>query len=593
MRHQLKIMIVFLALIALGIFIWQSRQASLPPGAPPPEPTTLPDIPATPSINTTNLPLRLAPGFSISIFAEGLGKPRVLARDPKGVLLVSLPSQGKVVALPDKNGDGQADEIKTILEGLNRPHGLAFAGQPRLEKYCRDTADVDRGGLGGYCAEVFDFFIAESHRVARYVYDPEGTDIVSNFGQKVMAALPDGGEHFTRTLLMHPGQRLLITVGSSCNACEESDDRRAKMLAVDVTEENPQLKTFASGLRNAVFMTRHPVTGKIWATEMGRDFLGDDLPPDEINLVEEGKNYGWPWCYGKNKHDQVFDQNEYEADPCSSGGFIPSYIDLPAHSAPLGLAFFPEKGWPAEYQNDLLVAFHGSWNRTTPTGYKVVRYKLDEQGNFEGVEDFISGWLTEKGDVLGRPVDILVQSNGVIFISDDKAGLIYRVSYGGKIGEETTKKLARCVVGGCSSQHCIEDGSEGPSTCEWFPEYACYSLARCERQTNGACGWTVTKEVEACFTKTWNESRDEGLANVLCQHKQGLGLSPYGGVKILRCGAYYKVEPPFELDDAPSKMFTEAGLAVADCGGRPGPEPREAPVECGLPCEDTQRLLCS
>lgn len=182
-------------------------------------------------------------------------------------------------------------------------------------------------------------------------------------------------------------------------------------------------------------MAIHPVTGKIWATEMGRDFLGDDLPPDEINIIEESEWYGWPWFYGKNIED-------YKFSPYSRPIFVkepkPSYIDIPAHSAPLGLAFFPANSqWPEEYWNNLLVAYHGSWNRTDPTGYKIVRYKLDTQGNYFGdgstsspqVEDFISGWLKNNGATLGRPVDILIQPNGSIYISDDKAGVIYRVIY--------------------------------------------------------------------------------------------------------------------------------------------------------------------
>jgi len=149
---------------------------------------------------------------------------------------------------------------------------------------------------------------------------------------------------------------------------------------------------------------------------MGRDLLGDDMPPDEINIIEEGKNYGWPVCYGKNIHDTDFDHNTYVRNPCMEPFETPSHIDIPAHSAPLGLAF---------YKNDLLVAYHGSWNRSVPTGYKIVKMNLDANGNYLGQEDFISGWLQE-GNALGRPVDILAD-RGRIFISDDKAGVIYLV----------------------------------------------------------------------------------------------------------------------------------------------------------------------
>jgi glucose/arabinose dehydrogenase len=159
---------------------------------------------------------------------------------------------------------------------------------------------------------------------------------------------------------------------------------------------------------------------------MGRDFLGDELPPDEINIILEGQDYGWPYCYGKRMHDAQFDPQGLKQDFCKDT--VPSFIDLPAHSAPLGLAFFPEE-WPQEFRYDLLVAYHGSWNRSTPTGYKVVRVRLDHQGNFKAIEDFITGWLTPAG-ALGRPVDILITDDGVIYISDDKAGVVYRVVYG-------------------------------------------------------------------------------------------------------------------------------------------------------------------
>jgi len=168
---------------------------------------------------------------------------------------------------------------------------------------------------------------------------------------------------------------------------------------------------------------------------MGRDNIGDDLPPDEINIIENlstssGQNsipnFGWPICYGKNIHDSDFDKNVYIRDPCADK--IPSHIDLQAHSAPLGLAFVPEEGWLQDYWHNLFVAYHGSWNRSEPTGYKVVRIKLDSKGNYLGIEDFITGWLTKDG-ALGRPVDILVQPGGIMYITDDKAGVIYKVTY--------------------------------------------------------------------------------------------------------------------------------------------------------------------
>lgn len=358
--------------------------------------------------NETNMPLKLPDGFSISIFAKDLKNPRVMMWGPDGNIWVSIPSQGKVVALRDTNGDGVADEDAVVAQGLNRPHGLA------------SRCDID-----GTC----DVYIAESDQVAVYDFDAAFKTVVN---KKKLVDLPDGGRHFTRTLMFMPypdENTLLISVGSSCDVCHEEDVRRAKILALDV--KTGEVKEFAKGLRNSVFMAIHPVNGKVWATEMGRDMLSDDLPPDEINIIKEGKNYGWPICYGKNAHDVAFDKNTYIRNPCMEPFETPSYINLPAHSAPLGLAFFPEEGWPQEYWYNLLVAYHGSWNRSEPTGYKLVRFILDAQGNHIGTEDFISGWL-EGERAFGRPVDILIQPGGVIFVSDDKAGVIYRITYKAK-----------------------------------------------------------------------------------------------------------------------------------------------------------------
>lgn len=398
-----------------------------------------------PAQNSSDFPLRLPVGISISLFAKGLGSPRVLTFDPEGTILVSIPSRGQVVALPDENRDGVTDRTEVILDSLNRPHGIAL--HPKSQS----------------------LYVAETDQVAVYDYDSK-TFKASN--KRKLVDLPKGGNHITRTIGFGPDRNLYISIGSSCNACIEDDERRAKMLVV--TDRGTT--DYATGLRNAVFFTWHPKTIEMWATEMGRDLLGDDTPPDEVNIVKYGKFYGWPYCYGKNVQDKTFTDDKglnmlgfqglTISEVCIRAA--PSHIDIPAHSAPLGLAFIPSNPlvplntsdpsdpsqipktpesegvkkiaaatktlpsllWPEEYQGDLLVAYHGSWNRSEPTGYKVVRMKLDEQGNYQGVEDFITGWLTG-GSALGRPVDLLFDTHGVLYISDDKAGIIYRVAYNG------------------------------------------------------------------------------------------------------------------------------------------------------------------
>lgn len=360
---------------------------------------------AEPGTNSTDMPLALPAGFSISVFAKNLGDPRAMIEGPDGLILVSLPKQGKVVALADADADGKADAPIPVASGLDHPHGLATRCD---EKGCK-------------------LYVGETTRLDVFDYDTS-THKASN--RTKLAALPGGGGHSTRSLLFLPppnDRQLLVSIGSSCNVCRENDERRAAIYVLDT--DNGDFRAYAKGLRNSVFMALNPATHQIWATEMGRDLLGDDLPPDEINIISEGDNYGWPICYGQNIHDTQFDKNTTIRTPCMETLATPSHIDLQAHSAPLGLAFFPKEGWPNEFQNNLLVAFHGSWNRSAPTGYKVVRFKLDSQGNARTPEDFIAGWLTEKGGALGRPVDILIQPNGTLFISDDKAGLIYKMTY--------------------------------------------------------------------------------------------------------------------------------------------------------------------
>jgi len=326
---------------------------------------------------------------------------------PGGVLLLSESGEGNVVALPDRKHIGKAERIVTVLQGLNEPHGLAFY----------------EGKL----------YVAENDKVRRYDWDE--TNLRATTPVK-LADLPTGGGHSTRSLVFLNG-KMYVSAGSSCNACIEKDPRRATVM--EFNPDGSGMKILAKGLRNAVGLAVNPKTDTVWVTVNGRDWLGDDLPPETIyDLGKDGGDGGWPYCYGDRVPDSNFTKSSEGAgngtgeDRCKN--VLEPKVQMQAHSAPLGLAFYEGTQFPAEYRNNIFVAFHGSWNRSIPTGYKVVRVKVDDKGQPEGgAEDFITGWLapgeTKKGRWMGRPVGIVFGSDGSMYLSDDSGGVIYRITY--------------------------------------------------------------------------------------------------------------------------------------------------------------------
>jgi glucose/arabinose dehydrogenase len=343
--------------------------------------------------------LKAPPGFHISVFAEDVDSARMMVFTPGGVLLVSESGEGKVVALPDPKHTGKAARTVTVLEGLNEPHGLAFY----------------EGKL----------YVAENDKLRRYDWD-EARLRATN--PKLLTNLPKGGGHSTRSLLFHDG-KMYVAAGSSCNACIEKEPQRATVM--EFNPDGSGEKIFVKGLRNAVGLAVNPKTDTVWVTVNGRDWLGDDLPPETIyDLGKDGGDGGWPYCYG----DRVPDSNFTKPGDNRCQGVLEPKVQMQAHSAPLGIAFYEGSEFPAEYQNNIFVAFHGSWNRSVPTGYKIVRVKLDGKGQPVGsAQDFITGWLapgeTKKGRWMGRPVGIVFGGDGAMYVSDDAGGVIYRVTY--------------------------------------------------------------------------------------------------------------------------------------------------------------------
>ena len=410
MKKLALLLILILVLAGLGwagVFYYQNLRGAGPTLLPPavdigkivPQTTNTP--PSVPPLKGegTKTGLQMPDGFSVSVFAKNLPGARVMIIDKDGNIWLSQTGQGKVSKLTIK--DGNLVKQTTVLSGLKNPHGLAF--------------DPNDSNL---------LYIAEETKISKTTISADGVGPLTK-----IIDLPPKGNHFTRTLGFGPDGRLYFSIGSTCNVCHEDDPRYASVWSMK--KDGSDFKEVAGGLRNSVFFVFKD--GKMWATEMGRDLLGDDIPPDEINIIDTNAkdilNFGWPNCYGKNIHDDAFDKNTYIRNPCMEPFEKESHIDIPAHSAPLGLAFVSANAsWPRDYKNDLLVAYHGSWNRSVPTGYKVVRYHLDSAGNMLDVSDFLSGWIKGKA-ADGRPVDIIFDQNGKMYVSDDKAGVVYQIEY--------------------------------------------------------------------------------------------------------------------------------------------------------------------
>ena len=372
--------------------------------------------------------IQLPAGFKVEIFADYktklgqlLAGARFMAFDANGNLYVSSSKGDKVLMLSDHNKDGIADEVVIAADNLNSPQGLAFVGdallvanQDGIVRFEKDEKNISRGGL-------------------------------SNNSSIFISKLPSGG-HTLKNIKLGPDGYLYINIGSSCNVCIETDAMRATILryttegkpagALETLGRHQQSAIWARGLRNSQGFAWHPQTGEMFAANNGADnrsstkngAVNDELPPEHINKIEAGKHYGWPHCWGGINQQQA--QTE---DPNFAGesGFCNTtqapVLNLISHSTPIGITFLNSTNWPAEYQQDAIVAMHGSWNRKQLSGYKLVRLKF-KNNQPVSVEDFATGWL--QGDsAWGRPVDVAIGKDKALYISDDKAGAIYRITY--------------------------------------------------------------------------------------------------------------------------------------------------------------------
>lgn len=338
-------------------------------------------------------PVALAPGFRIDVVADGLGAPRMLALDTSGTLLVSIPSQGRIVALPVASRPDQLRSTVTVASGLRLPHGLAVRGQ--------------------------SLWVAETGRVSRFRYDATTHTAIER--STIVPDLPPGGWHWTRSIAFGPDGRLFIAIGSSCDICREADRRRAAIVSYAADGSNERL--VAKGLRNPVGLAFEPRTGALWTTVNERDWRDGRAPPDFLTPVREGANYGWPDCYAR--EGVVAPDPEFHGAGDCRDVALPS-AELPPHSAPLGLAFYGGTRFPAAYRGNLFVALHGSRTELPEAGYKIVRVILGA-GRRPRVEDFATGWRAGNR-VWGRPVDVLVGRDGALYVSDDHAGRVLRIT---------------------------------------------------------------------------------------------------------------------------------------------------------------------
>jgi glucose/arabinose dehydrogenase len=361
------------------------------------------------------LNLNLPAGFEINIFAKLEATPRMLAFDKSGNLFVTLAKSNQVVMLPDANRDGLAEAAVLISGALNSPNGLAFVDD--------------------------DLLVANQNGVVKLTKNEDKWSSPQPF----ISGLPSGG-HTVKTIKLGPDNHLYLNVGSSCNVCVEDNPLRATILrytldgksagSLETLARHTPNPTWASGLRNSQGFAWHPKTGAMFATNNGADMrsdkkngkVNDELPPEHFNKIEPGKHYGWPYCWGDGKGGMTQDPNFVgEANFCNTA--TPPAITLISHSTPIGVTFLDKTNFPAEYKNDAILALHGSWNRKALSGYKLVRVKFNGDKPAE-VVDFVTGWLSvSKNEAWGRPVDVITGPDGALYVSDDRANYIYRISY--------------------------------------------------------------------------------------------------------------------------------------------------------------------
>lgn len=349
-------------------------------------------------------------GFKVDVFARDLINPRMLAVSAKGIVYATRRAVGDVIMLKDGNNDGKADGVVTVASRPNM-HGIAFDGNKVFLVTIHDvyTADVNEDGTFGPLTRIID-------------------------------DLPDAGQHANRTINVGPDGMLYISVGSTCNECQEDNPENATI--VRASKDGKSRTIFASGLRNTIGFDWEPTTGALYGIDHGIDWLGDEVQIEELNRIEQGKKYGWPYVYGVSGINPHINPPEgITLDQWSKQSTEP-LLGYTAHSAPMQMAFYDRNAFPADYRGDAFIAMRGSWNRRPPSGYEVVRVNF-EAGKPVAFEKFLEGFLLQqengKYGYLGRLTGIAVGKDGSLFAADDSNGVVYKVSYAGAVARQTDK----------------------------------------------------------------------------------------------------------------------------------------------------------
>lgn len=340
--------------------------------------------------------LKVPAGFTVNKFADNLGKPRILVTSPAGHVYATDRDAGVVMLLQDTNADGVAERKETVAT-IKQAHGLA----------------IHNGNL--YIVAVRELYTAQ--------INPDGT---LQAPQMLLDDLPDGGQHPNRTLAFGPDGKMYITVGSTCNSCPEPNKENATILQANA--DGTGRVVYAKGLRNTIGFGWHPQTQEMWGLDHGIDWLGDNDQKEEVNQIKQGAHYGWPYIYGEGKYNPG-DRPEGDTTYAQylQKTTLPT-LTYQAHAAPLGMAFYTGTMFPAEYQNDAFVTMRGSWNRSQPVGYSVVRLHF-ENGKPVRFDDFLTGFLVNDNKAhFARPVGVAVHPDGSLLVSDDTNGVIYRVA---------------------------------------------------------------------------------------------------------------------------------------------------------------------